>query len=317
MKRLLVGGVAALACLAVLGSTTLAQQNEEKVKRALEEKALVESKVAIRIAPLPERVAMADCVAAGKLGKVEGKNVKALPIFGGKEKVDYQVLPLTVDAAIVGVKKGAKTIRVAFVPPMQDGGGGGGLRGRPIRPGGFRPLVLENGMEGCFFLTKHPVEDMYVATTMDSFINKKDNNNYDKDLKTIKHIGKMLADPMKGLKSKDATERAETATLLLYRYRGFRPGATKTEAIPADESKLILQGLADGDFTKQVNNQNEITPIMGFYQLRLTDKDGWKPGPFKNYQTEFPAAAKTWLKDNAAKYRIERFVPDKGEKDKK
>jgi hypothetical protein len=313
MKRLLVGGVAALACLAVLGSTALAQANAqaEKVKRAREEQALVESKVAIRISPLPERVAQADCVATGKLGKVEDKNVKAASIYDPKTKVEYQVLPLTIDAGVVGVKKDAKTIRVAFMPPMDNGRGG---RGPIIRPGRPQPLVLQKDMEGCFFLTKHPTEDFYVASNFMDFINKKDNANYDKDLKEIKRIGKMLAEPMKGLKAKDAKERAETATLLVFRYRSYKFGAAKTEAIPADESKLILQGLAEGDFTKLFSaNQNEILPSAAFQRLGLSDKDGWKP-TFQNYQTEFPPAAKAWLKENAGKYRIQRFVADKGEK---
>ena len=39
-------------------------------------------------------------------------------------------------------------------------------------------------------------------------------------------------------------------------------------------------------------------------------QDGWKPAPFKNYQVEFPAAAKQWLKDNADKYRVKKFVAE-------
>jgi hypothetical protein len=316
MKRLFVGGVAALACLAVFGSTTLAQRDaqEEKAREVQAKEDFVSSKVAIRLIPLPERVAMADLVTLGKLGKVEPKNVKATPIYGGDQKVEYQVLSLELKDPVLGVKKGAKTIRVGFVPPQQGGGGGGG---RPIiRPGRPQPLVLETGMEGCFFLTKHPVEDFYVTTDMFSFLNKKDNANFDKDVKVIKRYGKMLADPMKGLKAKDATERAETATLLIMRYRSFKFGGAKTEAISADESKLILKGLADGDFAKQIRDQNEIAPIMAFYRLGLTEKDGWKPGPIQN-QNDLHAAIKAWLKDNAGKYRIQRFVAETPKKEKK
>ena len=48
-----------------------------------------------------------------------------------------------------------------------------------------------------------------------------------------------------------------------------------------------------------------------FFRLGLTPKDGWtQPKDFNQTADE----AKKWLKNNADKYRIERFVADKGEK---
>jgi len=42
-------------------------------------------------------------------------------------------------------------------------------------------------------------------------------------------------------------------------------------------------------------------------QLGVGEKDGWRPPT--DFQ-QIPAAAKKWLKDNAASYRIQSFVTD-------
>ena len=51
-----------------------------------------------------------------------------------------------------------------------------------------------------------------------------------------------------------------------------------------------------------------MNPLMSFYQLGLTDKDGWKPSPDQTKQQE---EAKKWLKDHADSYKLQRFVADK------
>ena len=111
------------------------------------------------------------------------------------------------------------------------------------------------------------------------------------------------------IQKEGADDRFQTAGMLLIRYRTPLGGNPKEEKIDAKESKLILQGLADGDWSKGFS-ATELTPMMVFGRLALTDKDGWKPGPFQNYEKEFPEAAKKWLKDNADSYAIKRFVED-------
>ena len=119
---------------------------------------------------------------------------------------------------------------------------------------------------------------------------------------------KLLAKPMDGLKSKDADERLLTAALLIARYRTPKAGQTRTESIDADESKLILQTLADADWTARAPKVGfQMNPQNLFFRLGVTPKDGWnQPKDFKKLQEE----AKKWLKDNADKYRISRYVDD-------
>ncbi len=293
MRKLLVDGLAALISLTVLGSTSTARV------------------IAFRIAPLPERVASCDCIVVAKVTAIEKKNVLARSYPGTKDKVEYQVAVVKIDEALVGAK-GLTHIKIGFLPPQGPVGGPGG-----IRPGiRFQQVVLTEGQEGCFFLTPHFEENFYTVPGFYQVLDKKAAD-FDKQVAQIKRCAKLLSDPKAGLKSKEAEDRALTAGLLVHRYRritGPIVGTVKQESIDAEESKLILQGLADGDWSKGYS-ATDLTPQMSFGILGLTDKDGWRPGPFKNYQVEFPAAAKNWLKENAGTYRIQRYVVEKKEKE--
>src|SRR5262249_47447594 len=121
--------------------------------------------------------------------------------------------------------------------------------------------------------------------------------------------------PNDGLKSKEAEERLTTAALLVTRYRTNRNPEAKTEEVPAEQSKLILEVLASADWAPKNNPRQfgQPNPQQIFFQLGITDKDGWKqPQDF----TKLADEAKKWCKDNAGKYRIKRFVNETKEEKK-
>lgn len=292
MKRTLLAGLIAAAALSLLAGVSFAQA--------------VADRVAIRLSPLPERVATADAVVVGKVTAIEDKTVSAEMAPGAKEKTEYHVAVIKVADDILGAK-GLTHIKVGFVKPAAP------VPGKPpiIRPGGGyaapQPTVDQ---EGCFFLTKHHSEPFYLLQGYNSVINKAGNDNFDKDVARAKECAKLLADPKAGLKSKDADTRALTAEMLAIRYTTPRAGQTKREAIDADESKLILTALAEADWTKNVG-PNDLSPQWGFARLGLTDKDGWNAaGPF-NTPNAYQDAAKAWLKGHADTYRIQRYVAEK------
>lgn len=259
-------------------------------------------------APMPQRVANAELIVVGKLGKVEAKNVSATPGPGVKDKVAYQVIALHVEQVLLG--KADKEIRLGFIPPQNP------PAGAPIRPGRpFRGVVFSGGQEGVFFLTKHHAENFHVAPMFFDFLDKK-NNTYDTDLDTIKRCVKLLEDPNKSLQAKDAEDRLFTAAMLLSRYNAGRPGRTKMEPIEAEQSKLILTALAEADWTPPkpkpgVPFYNQVNPRQLFGLLRAQPKDGWTP---PNNPAKFADAARAWLKQNADKFRIMRIVADSAEK---
>jgi hypothetical protein len=260
-------------------------------------------------APIAQRVALADAVVVGKVTAFGDRLITARPPFGGN-KVDYQIAIVRIDDAILGAK-GAKEIKVGFLPPPAPSVPGPGPL-RIIRR--YPQFTLSLDQEACLFLTKHPDEDFYLGQNYFDLINKKDNANFDKDVEEVKRCAKLLADPAASLKAKNADDRFLTAAMLVTRYRTPKAGNpnNKTEAIDAEQSKQILLALADADWSaKAVGRGFQMNPQAMFFRLGLTAKDGWTPPKDFN---KIPEEAKQWLKDNAGKYRIERFVVDKGDK---
>jgi hypothetical protein len=263
--------------------------------------------MAIRQASLPERAALANVIVVGKVVEIEKKNVQAKPFPGAGEKSEYQVAVVEIKDAIQGAK-GPTHVRIAFLPAAKGPVGG------PIRPGIRRApaLQLTKGLEACFFLTPHFEETFHLIPNLTPPIDSKAEN-FKKEVEEAKRIAKLLDDPKVSLKSKNAADRELTAGLLLVRYRTPLNGETKQEPIDAEQSKQILETLAAADFSQAVA-PNGFTAQQAFFRLGLTEKDGWKPPQFKNFQKEFPPLVKKWLKDNAETYRIQRFVAEKKEK---
>ena len=172
------------------------------------------------------------------------KLVSAKPPFGG-DKVDYQIAIVQVSDPVLGARD-AKEIKVGFIPPPPPD--------PPPPPNGpfiirkrYPQFTLTLDQEACPFLVKHPTEDFYVGLNYYDILNK-NAGDFDKGLDEVKRCVKLLADPMTALKGKNADDRFLTAALLIGRYRTPRPGETKTEPIDAEQSKLILQALADADW---------------------------------------------------------------------
>jgi hypothetical protein len=252
--------------------------------------------------PIPARVAAADVVVVGKVTAFEDKTVSATQFPGATEKVEFNIAIVKIADPVLNAK-GLTNIKVGFyVPPMPAPGG-------PIRIGGRRPPVkLDVDQEGCLLLTKHHDADFYTIDYVGVFDKK--SQTYEKDLEQVKKAAKLLADPKAGLESKDANDRLTTAGMLIARYRKFVPNG-KEEAIDATESKLILKTLADAEWPKTVNFQ-DMSAQRAFGQLGLQPKDGWNPQGV----TDYTAASKAWLKDNADTYRIKRFVTEKKDEKK-
>jgi hypothetical protein len=288
MKRMLLAGVVGVLGLGVL----VAGQPAQKV-------------AVIAPQPIPQRVATADAVLVGKVTNIEEKTVAAPAFPGAPQKVEYQIAVVKVEDPILGVKD-LTHVRVGFIP-QQPG---------VIRPGGYRPPTLAKDQEVCLFLTKHAEGTFYTMPAYFSVIDKKAPT-FEKDVAEAKKDAKLLADASAGLESKDVNDRFLTAAMLVARYRQRRPSAAppKEEPIDAEESKLILQALADADWTPPKNPVPfQMTPQTAFNLLQLTPKDGWTPP--RNLQ-QLPDEAKKWLKENSDKYRIQRLVTEEKKDEKK
>lgn len=292
MRRSFWSGLVGLTCVALINAPVCAR--------------------AMMIAPasVPQRVALSDLVVVGKVTGFGDKLVNARALYG-TDKVDYQIALVRVEDAILGVKD-AKEIKVGFQPAPAA----------PVPGPGPRPFIkrypqfsLNLDQEGCLFLVKHPTEDFYVGVHYYDLIKKANDANFDKEMEEVKHAAKLLADPAAGLKAKSDDDRFLTAAMLVVRYRTQPIGGTgKTEPIDAGQSKLILEALADADWNPKAGPGGfRLTPQWAFASLGLKPEDGWKQPQDPNKTAD---EAKQWLKDNAGKFRIERFVADAKEEKK-
>ncbi len=252
---------------------------------------------AIMIPSIAARVAQADCVVIGTVTSIEDKPVQAIPYPGVKDKVAFQIAVIKIDEALLGVK-GLTTLRVG-IPPQ----------GPRIGRGGLGSVQLAKGQELCLFLHAHPEETFYTTQGFFSAIDKK-SPNFARESADAKRYAQMLNEPMKALKAKSAEDRYLAGALLVLHYRSVRPGLTPTRTKPIDaaESKLIMAGLAEGDWTK--GYPDYMLSPQNVFNL-LGEKKGWtQPTDFKQFAT----LAQKWLKDNTETHRIERYLVEDGKK---
>jgi hypothetical protein len=237
-----------------------------------------------RIAPLPIplRVAQANVVVVGKVTAIEDKTVKAERFPGDTQPAEYKVAIVKVEEALLGAK-GQTHVRVGFIP---SGGG-------PRRP--YFRSDLAKGQEACLLLTPHPKAN-FSLTIFDGILDRN-------QATEVKKTTRLLADPMAALKAKSKDERLLMAALLIQRYRTPRAGA-REETIGADESKLILEAIAGADWAQVPGRDYRLSPQAAFQMLNLQPADGWQSVGFQQLET----AAKQWIKDNAGKYRLKRYV---------
>lgn len=294
--------------------------------------------LAIALPPQPGQLALTTpVVVTGKVTAIEKDTVETTqPYVGAKEKVTYKVAVVKLDKALTGADN-LTHIKIGFIPPapVQPGNPGGvapppvapgGPAILPVRPGrpGFQQPELKVGQEALFFLAKHPNADFYIIPGFGTAPVDITNDAGKKQLEEVTKVLAVIADPMKGLKSDKAEVRLDTAVKLLTKYRAYPPlgGEVDQVAIDKEQSKLILKIIADADWKAGVRVRpglpGEPNAMQAFYQLGLTDKDGWKQPMFPRPQpgqppVDFTAIMKDafvkWLAGDGKDYVIKKVVP--------
>lgn len=227
--------------------------------------------------PIWSRLAKARCVVLGQVTTIEDK-----PIADVQEKKSYRIAVVKVNDVILGAKD-QKEIKVGF---LKEG-------------------ELKAEQEACFILTPHVSQPFFLMQDPKYDLFSTQHKFFNLRTKILRHSAQCLEDPAARLKSQEARDRLLTASLLISRFRDPSAGASKTEAIDAELSKLLLRALRDADWGKE-DKSYKLKPQPIFEMLGLTEKDGWKPS--KDVRVD----AENWLIDNHNKYRIQRFVPEKG-----
>lgn len=262
-----------------------------------------------------EKFARSEVVVRAKVAAVAADPVTAAWHYDAKQKVPYKVATVTIETALAGAEK-LKEIKVGFEPPVKPDPKAPRPWRVPDRP------QLKEGQEVLLFLDKHPTADFYVVTAINSPVEVKGEQGK-ADLGAAKKFAAALADPMKGLKSDRAEVRAETAAFLVFKYRGYPEFGRELDQvpIPAEENKLILAALLEGDWGSMYSRapqDDKPHPLAAFQQLYLTEKDGWiapeivaAPAgtPQPDYGLVMKDAFTKWRAGAGKDYVIKRLVP--------
>jgi hypothetical protein len=246
--------------------------------------------------PLAQRVAVSDLVVLGNLTAMDAEPVQASPFFkfAAAPKMTFRVGTLRVESVVSGNGK-AGELRVGYAMPP---------------PPAKAPASWKGDEEGCFFLRKHPEGAFHVILTPWDFLDAtKKKEAYEKDVAVVRHCARLLADPGPGLRSKDADERLLAAAVVIFHCRTPRyvyKGAPRTESLDAEQSRLVLKILNDGEL-EPAELDEPFTRLTLFFSMNLGRKDGWVP---PRALREVPGAARKWLEENADTYRIPKYLPD-------
>ena len=251
-----------------------------------------------RIAAPPnpvQRALQSEMVVTGKVTTIEKEPIE---IEVGGQKLAYRVAVIKIESALAGANN-LTHVKVGFQ-----------AMGRGRGPA----TTLEENQEGLFFLTKHASGTFHTFNWMSSPVPSTDEN-YKTTLASVKRGLAAVADPMKALKAEKAEDRAFAAVALVIKYRSqpFDGGEQKIEKIAADESKLILKGLAEANWSKADGSLP--SPVNAFYMLGLMPDDGWTPpkgrDPNVDFNETMRAAFAKWAEDSGKDYRVGKFVPKK------
>jgi len=266
----------------------------------------VQAKRVARPFSVVEKVARAELVVVGKITGFD-KDTMLPQYVGDPNKVAHKVAVVKIEKGLLGAEKMTE-VKVAFLaPPKVD-------PNAPVRPvlGGFRALNLTEGQEGVFFLTK--TGDFYTATPMMTPLDSKADD-YKVGVEIAGKATAAILEPMKALKADKADDRYLAATALITKYRTV-PDSVETETVKvaADETKLILKALAEGDWSKY--DAHIVNGMQAFHSLALTEKDGWVAPVIANVPgappVDFSAVNRDafgkWIDGPGAKYQINKIV---------
>jgi hypothetical protein len=278
------------------------------------------------------QAANADAIIVGKITEVENDSIEVSPYKGAPkdQKVSFKVAVLKVDEALLG-GSGLTRFRVGFpadaapavappgseAPPVPVRPGLGRVR----RPGMAAPVALAAGMEGCFFLTRHPDGDFYVITSGAPLLKK--DEKFAKELEQVRKVVKAIDDPVAALKAKELGDRFQAAQVILQRYQTPRGGSTAREPVPEEENKLLVALLMELPWMPKdgatARPGGEVAPSRSaLWYLVNPAESGFKqpqpqpqrPGdPPVDFNRVMDEATSKFLKDSGDKIKIKRFAP--------
>lgn len=225
------------------------------------------------------------------VGKVQSVETEAIESGGLK----YSIANVKVEDGLIGTKN-VTHLKVGFISAQ-------------------RGTELASGGQYLLFLTKHPSEGFQIIPPMALPIPASDEAKYKKAVAEVEKAATAVKDPTAALKAEKAADRGHAAVVLLTMYRTPPTGSPRlmdNEDLSADESKLLLDALAEADWATETHG---ISGFSAFRGLNLTAKDGWTPPGVKpgvSVFDEYKKAFVAWRGTAAGtEYRVKKLVPKK------
>jgi hypothetical protein len=250
-----------------------------------------------------EKLVHSDLVAVGKVTAFEKDTVDAPPYPGATDKLAYTIAVVKIENGLVGAND-ITHVKIGFIPFAE------GARRRLWRRG-YSPVNLTKDMEALFYLQKHHSADFYTIGLLMVPTDTKDEN-YKAELETVKKGAAVIADPMKALNAEKADDRMFAAAVMVTKYRSYPENGAEVESakVGADESKLILKAIAEGDWKK---DQDGIAPhpYHAFSMLGLNKTSGFKfpqVKPGEDFITKSKETYIAWLAGAGKDYQITKLV---------
>jgi hypothetical protein len=226
---------------------------------------------------------------------------------GEKVTHKYKVAVVTVQTGLSGAD-GLKEVKVGVPQPKAD----------------KKVVELKAGQQLLFFLTKHPKADLYLLPFyINSIPAPIDVTTADgkKALADARRGLAIAADPLKALKSEKAEVRVEAAVLLALKCYASPEYGIEADKVPVDaeESKLILRGLAEGEWKKIGDNTTTVrldNPYHAFELIPFNDHAPF-PDPLRTVPpgADYAAHAKAlfvkWLAGPGKDFRLTKYVAKK------
>jgi len=254
--------------------------------------------VADRIAPpRPQPLiaaATSDAVVVGTITAIEADPVKAIPHPGAKEEIEYRVLVVKIDEGLCGVKN-LTQVRVALTADQLNSS----------------HRAMKEDAKFLFYLAQHHTTNLYVLRAEHPSVNMTDRM-ADEMLRRAKVATTAIADPTKALKAEAKADRVLAACALAAHYQRSLTVASQEVERPADESKLLLETLAEGDWTR-TGTADDGNPLAVMFGLGL-ESNGWRYAD--NTKGKDPVAYnheafKEWLAGKGKDARVKQLVPKK------
>ena len=241
--------------------------------------------------PGAARIANADVVLVGKVTSIEPQDVVV-----GTAK--YRIAVVQIDDAIKGTKEGVKSVRIGFNPIEKP---------KPnVFVTGGRPVQLQVGQGGLFLLKKNDKESFFEIGGIAGYYVNSDKNDDFGEVAAAKTAARASANPQTSLKH-GRDERFAAAAILVEKYALPWP-----ESSSGSDRRRGKQAHHEGAWRCRLEDAGQLHVAAAergqlFQRLSVTKADGFMPPAGANFQE----AAQAWLRDNAEKYRIQRYVDGK------